>query len=90
MILPLTLNGYLSDQQKCSELVFPDGSTGKTDMFLPMKWNFEDYDKKCFKAYHVHPQERFMGKWYGGKSIEAASNIIFRYYTAKTEGSLHL
>lgn len=65
--------------QACTEMVLPFCSNGKTDMFLPVKWNFTDYAKECFENYHVHPQETLVEKLYGGKSIEAASNIIFRY-----------
>lgn len=60
-------------------MVMPMCSNGVTDMFEVKPWNFEDNAKYCFEIFGVRPQTDIIEKIYGGKNLNAASNIIFRY-----------
>ncbi|XKL62403.1 hypothetical protein PGB90_002236 [Kerria lacca] len=63
--------------QACTEMVMPICSNAQTDMFVPQEWNFKNYLKKCFKTYGMYPQKYKIEKLYGGKKLNAISNIIF-------------
>lgn len=61
-------------------MVFPDCSNGgEDDIFERIPWNFEEYAQKCENKYGVRPIADAIEKQYGGKNLQAASNIIFRY-----------
>lgn len=59
-------------------MVMPMCSNGVTDMFEKKPWNFEENVKYCFELFGVRPQADIIEKIYGGKNLNAASNIIFR------------
>ena len=56
----------------------PFCSTGVNDFFEPAEWNYEAYAKECEAVWGIRPRPLWVEKEYWGKSIEAASNIIFR------------
>lgn len=57
----------------------PFCANGETDMFKKTNWSFAEYDSWCYSNYKLHPIENIAEKMYGGKNIDFASNIIFRY-----------
>ncbi|XP_031570369.1 lysosomal Pro-X carboxypeptidase-like [Actinia tenebrosa] len=63
--------------QACSEMVMPLCTDGKNDMFYPQKWDFESYAKGCQESQKVTPLQYWVETEYGGRSLEAHSNIIF-------------
>jgi len=59
-------------------MVMPMCSNGVKDIFEKQPWNFEENAKNCFETYRVRPSIYAIEKTYGGKNLNAASNIIFR------------
>lgn len=59
-------------------MVMPMCSNGVKDIFERKPWNFEEYAKFCYKTFGVRPVVDIIEKTYGGKNLNAASNIIFR------------
>lgn len=59
-------------------MVMPMCSNGVDDIFEEKPWNFEETSKYCFFKYGVLPIDDLIEKVYGGKNLNAASNIIFR------------
>lgn len=55
----------------------PDCTDGKNDMFYPRAWNESDYRENCKKSFNVDPDMDSAIRQYGGKNLEAYSNIIF-------------
>lgn len=53
-------------------------SNGIKDIFERKPWNFKETVKYCLKTFGVHPNIDIIEKTYGGKNLNAASNIIFR------------
>jgi lysosomal Pro-X carboxypeptidase len=53
---------------------------GEDDIFEAIPWDFESYADYCETQYDVRPNVDDVEKQYGGKNIDAASNIIFRYH----------
>ncbi|CAH0562476.1 unnamed protein product [Brassicogethes aeneus] len=64
--------------QSCTEMVMPMCSTDD-DMFENLKWDFKQYQEDCTKSYFgVKPLNPYLPIMeYGGKDLEAASNIVF-------------
>lgn len=60
-------------------MVMPMCSNGITDMFKPSAWDFTEYSENCYRTYNIRPQLHMVEKQYGGKNIQWASNIIFRF-----------
>lgn len=56
----------------------PFCANGKTDIFKSHRWSFSEWDSWCYRNYKLHPVENIIEKLYGGKNIDAISNIIFR------------
>ena len=65
------------DYQACSELVMPDCTDGKSDMFYDRPWNYTDYAKECRKNFAVTPDPEMALREYGGRNLAYHSNIIF-------------
>ncbi|OQV22879.1 Lysosomal Pro-X carboxypeptidase [Hypsibius exemplaris] len=65
------------DYQACSELVMPDCTDGKTDMFYYRPWNISEYNRECHKNFAVKPDPSLAIREYGGRDLVAHSNIIF-------------
>lgn len=63
--------------QACTEMVMPMCSNGKTDMFQPSPWNFEEYSKACYQRWKVYPRKNWIRQQYLGKNLKSTSNIIF-------------
>lgn len=57
----------------------PFCTNGKDDIFEADPWDFESYADYCQKKYDIRPKVDDVEKQYGGKNIETATNIIFRY-----------
>ena len=75
------LHEYCHDlviMQACTEMVMPMCSDGQHDMFMNNTWNLTAYQDNCFKQFGVRPDPYWMETAYGGKNIEAHSNIVFR------------
>ena len=51
---------------------------GKDDFFEPAEWNYSDYEVGCAKKWNVKPRPWMAEIIYGGKDLNAASNIVFR------------
>lgn len=64
--------------QACTEMVMPMCSDGQHDMFMNITWNLTAYQEDCFKQFGVRPDPYWVETAYGGKNIEAHSNIVFR------------
>jgi lysosomal Pro-X carboxypeptidase len=60
-------------------MVMPICADGKQDMFEPSPWNFTQFIEQCHKRWKTYPREIWIVSEYWGKSLETASNIIFRY-----------
>ena len=56
----------------------PMCSDGVSDMFEPMPWDIDAYEKNCSAVYGITPQPKMPELMYGGKNIKAHSNIVFR------------
>ncbi|OWF46619.1 lysosomal Pro-X carboxypeptidase-like [Mizuhopecten yessoensis] len=73
--------GSLGDElwgyQACTEMVMPSCSNGVTDMFEPAPYNFSQISDQCYKQFKVRPRKSWVITQYLGKSLSAASNIIF-------------
>jgi len=65
------------DYQSCTEMVMPMCSNGFTDIFEKSPWDFEKFAKYCHTTYGIQPVVDIIEKIYGGKNLNAASNIIF-------------
>lgn len=52
---------------------------GEDDIFEAYPWDFESYASYCEEQYDVRPKVDDVEKHYGGKNIDTASNIVFRY-----------
>ncbi|XP_075226337.1 lysosomal Pro-X carboxypeptidase [Lycorma delicatula] len=65
------------DFQACSQMIMPMCSNGVNDMFELDKWNLTEYVTNCEEDYKIKPKPYFIIKQYGGKHLEASSNIIF-------------
>ncbi|KAL1138705.1 hypothetical protein AAG570_008767, partial [Ranatra chinensis] len=65
------------DYQACTEMVMPMCDDGSQDMFEKHSWDLNSYSEDCYKRYKVKPRPFQIQELFGGKHIEAASNIIF-------------
>jgi len=63
--------------QACSEMVMPFCYDGINDMFEPSKWDIKKFSADCKKDWNVTPRTNMANLIYGGRNIEAASNIVF-------------
>ena len=52
---------------------------GLSDMFEESTWDMNEVSDDCFKNFKVRPQQWLAELEYGGKNIDWATNIIFRY-----------
>ncbi|KAF5281128.1 hypothetical protein FQR65_LT02994 [Abscondita terminalis] len=65
------------DFQACTEMIMPMCST-KYEMFEVEPWNFTKFTESCFSRWKVRvAQSNLAILEYGGKYLNAASNIIF-------------
>lgn len=53
---------------------------GEDDIFEANPWNFESYADYCEAQYDFRPNVDDVEKQYGGKNLDTASNIVFRYH----------
>ncbi|XP_036367102.1 lysosomal Pro-X carboxypeptidase isoform X2 [Octopus sinensis] len=61
----------------CTEMIMPSCSDGIADMFYPTKWNFPQFSESCYAQWKVVPRPNWITTEYGGKNIQASSNIVF-------------
>ncbi len=62
---------------KMLEMVMPIGSNGVTDFFPPQPWDLKAYIEGCQKTLKVTPRPYWAAMYYGGRELQAASNIVF-------------
>jgi len=63
--------------QACSEMVMPFCYDGVNDMFEASKWDVNQFSKDCKRDWNVVPRPNMANLMYGGRDLEAASNIVF-------------
>merc|ERR1712032_1600177 len=63
--------------QSCTEMVMPFCYDGTNDMFEAQAWDMDQYTKDCQQTWGVTPRPALANTLYGGRSLEAASNIVF-------------
>ncbi|KAK3707982.1 hypothetical protein QZH41_010717, partial [Actinostola sp. cb2023] len=63
--------------QACTEMAMPLCSDGINDMFTPEKWDFKAYAEGCQESQQVTPRQYWIETQFGGRKIEAHSNIVF-------------
>jgi len=63
--------------QACTEMVMPVQSNGKTDMFLPVPWNFDAWAKYCQAEFGVTPRPGWTYLSFWGDRLDALSRVIF-------------
>ncbi|XP_016994255.2 lysosomal Pro-X carboxypeptidase [Drosophila takahashii] len=63
--------------QSCNQMVMPFCSNGTETMFRTSTWNFKEVAEKCQKNYRLSPKPFDIILRYGGRNLEAATNIIF-------------
>lgn len=62
--------------QACTEMTMPMCSNG-TDMFEVQTWNFSAFAESCHAQFGVRSRIDWATINYGGKNLNAASNIVF-------------
>ncbi|XP_028135352.1 lysosomal Pro-X carboxypeptidase [Diabrotica virgifera virgifera] len=71
----LSDNGW--NFQSCTDMIMPMCSQS-SDMFENANWDFAEFSDTCYKQFKVRPRNLNVPLLeYGGKDIEAASNIVF-------------
>ena len=65
------------DYQACTEILMPISSNGKSDFFLPAKWDFGTRAQYCQHKYGVRSRLDWATLQFGGERIADASKIIF-------------
>ena len=50
---------------------------GQNDMFEAQAWDMDQYTKDCQQTWGVTPRPALANTMYGGRSLEAATNIVF-------------
>lgn len=58
-------------------MVLPVCSVGELSMFPPQNWDLNQYSNDCLTNLGVRPEPFKAELLFGGKNIQAASNIIF-------------
>ncbi len=65
----------------CTEMVMPMEKNGETDMFNPIKWDFEQFKNQCISKWGADIRPEFAYNFYGGrnylKDFHSYSNIYF-------------
>eukprot|EP01023_Acetabularia_acetabulum_P045959 TRINITY_DN468_c0_g1_i5.p1 TRINITY_DN468_c0_g1~~TRINITY_DN468_c0_g1_i5.p1 ORF type:complete len:541 (-),score=89.95 TRINITY_DN468_c0_g1_i5:247-1818(-) len=69
--------GYLWDFQFCTEQFQPQSTNGVDDMFWQEPFDFNGTMAWCKYLYGINPRPYHAQVQWGGKQIQAASNIIF-------------
>ena len=65
------------DFQACTEMVMPMCQTANS-MFEVLAWDFNAYAERCMSVWNVTSRLDWAMTNYGGRHLQAASNIIFR------------
>merc|ERR1711997_19916 len=58
-------------------MVMPMCFDGVKDMFEKAPWNLTQYNADCYAKWKVMPRSHMADIMYGGRNLEAASNIVF-------------
>lgn len=59
------------------ELVFPFCSDGQEHLFEKHEFNLTQYIDECRNKFHLTPDPYYITRSFGGRNVNAASNIIF-------------
>jgi lysosomal Pro-X carboxypeptidase len=70
-------DGDLWGYQYCTEMFMPMGRDGVTDMFWPQPWNQTLAVEQCQSQWGVKPKVTWADTVFGGRSLTAASNIVW-------------
>ncbi|XP_047127027.1 lysosomal Pro-X carboxypeptidase isoform X1 [Hydra vulgaris] len=74
-------SGSLGDQgwdfQACTEMAMPLCQDGIRDMWLPYKYDFDDFATSCKQKWGVTTRKYWSQSQYGGFNLNGASNIVF-------------
>jgi lysosomal Pro-X carboxypeptidase len=63
--------------QYCTEMFMPMAKNGTTDMFWAEPWDADAASAACRSQWGVEPRRLWPSSEWGGRSIKAASNIVF-------------
>lgn len=63
--------------QSCNQMVMPMCANNNNTMFRTSNWDFKKVSDDCYKQFHLIPRPYDIVMRYGGRNLEAASNIIF-------------
>jgi len=74
---PDEIGSSMWDYQACTEMVMPMCFDNVQDMFEKTPWNYTAYAEGCKQRWKVEPRPLMADTMYGGKKLQAASNIIF-------------
>lgn len=69
--------GEMWDYQFCTEMFMPSSRDGIQDMFFPQPFDYGFQIENCERTWGVTPRPFWATVNFGGKDIEASSNIIF-------------
>ncbi|QDZ21254.1 serine carboxypeptidase [Chloropicon primus] len=69
--------GEMWDYQFCTEMFMPSSRDGIHDMFFPQPFDYGYQIENCQKVWGVTPRPYWVTVNFGGKDINAFSNIIF-------------
>lgn len=75
---PDDIGAGMWDYQACTEMVMPMCFDGVNDMFEKAAWNETAFIADCQARWKVTPRIKMADIMYGSKSLQGASNIIFR------------
>ncbi|GBF97767.1 hypothetical protein Rsub_10192 [Raphidocelis subcapitata] len=70
-------DGNFWDYQWCTEMLMPASKDGVNDMFWPEPFNLTAAIENCNATWGVQPSRLKAQTEWGGRRIEAASNIVF-------------
>ncbi|XP_064539391.1 lysosomal Pro-X carboxypeptidase [Drosophila montana] len=70
-------DSYGWDIQTCNQMVMPFCANNSDTMYRTSTWDLKKYTEKCYTKFHLTPKPYDILLRYGGRNLEAASNIIF-------------
>lgn len=71
-------DGTAWDYQVCTQFVYLPNTNGKSDIFPPHKFDFDDLKSYCFGKYGVTPDPFVLNLDFAGSEIlTQSSNIVF-------------
>jgi hypothetical protein len=67
----------VQEYQSCTEMPFPMGANGKTDVLRPRPYDFGEFTDCCLKKFGVKPNPTWIPTQFGARDVSGASNIFF-------------